>query len=97
MLAKLAIEVKKKFGFTPAIYSYNSGINRLLKSMGFQRLFNLHEEVCGTAEFASEIPIIPGTEQAVKEKVIEAHRVLMGISDDNKSRFKDLMAVLEAG
>ena len=97
MLAKLAIEVKKKFGFTPAIYSSNSGINRLLKSMGFQRLFNLHEEVCGTSELASEIPVIPGTEQDVKEKVIDAHRVLMGISDDNKSRFKDLMAVLEAG
>ena len=97
MLAKLAIEVKKKFGFTPAIYSSNSGINRLLKSMGFQRLFNLHEEVCGTSELVSEIPVIPGTEQDVKEKVIDAHRVLMGISDDNKSRFKDLMAVLEAG
>ncbi|MFT5710073.1 MAG: anti-anti-sigma factor [Halioglobus sp.] len=97
MLAKLALEVKKKFGFTPAIYSCNSGINRLLKSMGFQRLFNLHEEVCGTSEFANEIPVIAGTEQGVKEKVIDAHRVLMGISDDNKSRFKDLMAVLEAG
>ncbi len=97
MLAKLAIEVKRTFGFTPAIYSCNTGINRLLKSMGFQRLFNLHEEVCGTSEFASEIPVIPGTEQGVKEKVIEAHRVLMDISDDNKSRFKDLMAVLEAG
>jgi len=97
ILAKLAIEVKQKFGLTPAIYSCDSGINRLLKSMGFQRLFNLHEELCGISEFISEIPVIPTTEQGVKEKVIEAHRVLMDISEDNKLRFKDLMAVLEAG
>lgn len=97
LLAKLAIEVKAKFGFTPAIYSCNSGINRLLKSMGFQRLFDLHEEVCGTAESGDEIPSIDGSEEAVKAKVVEAHRVLMDLSDENKARFKDLMAVLEAG
>jgi anti-anti-sigma factor len=96
LLAKLAIEAKEKFGFTPAIYSCNTGINRLLKSMGFQRLFDLHEEMCATAEFGSEIPMVPGTEQAVREKVVEAHRVLMDLSDDNKARFKDLMAALEA-
>ena len=96
LLAKLAIEVKGRFGFIPAIYSCNSGINRLLKSMGFQRLFELHEEVCGTPEFGDEIPTVDGSEQEVKEKVVEAHRVLMDLSDENKARFKDLMAVLEA-
>ena len=97
MLAKLALEVKQKFGFTPAIYSCNTGINRLLKSMGFQRLFELHEEVCGTAEFGDEVPSVGGSEDAVREKVLEAHRVLMDLSDENTARFKDLMAVLEAG
>ena len=96
LLAKLAIEAKEKFGFTPAIYSSNTGINRLLKSMGFQRLFDLHEEVCATTEFGHEISMVEGTEQAVREKVVEAHRVLMDLSDDNKARFKDLMAALEA-
>ncbi len=96
LLAKLALEVKEKFGFTPAIYSCNSGINRLLKSMGFQRLFELHEEVCGTPECGQEIAMVQGSEQAVKEKVLEAHRVLMELSEANRDRFKDLMAVLEA-
>ncbi len=97
LLAKLALEVKQKFSFTPAIYSCNSGINRLLKSMGFQRLFILHEDVCGSSDSTDEIPSLPGNEQAVKEKVVEAHRVLMDLSDENRARFKDLMAVLEAG
>ena len=97
LLAQLALEVKRKFGFVPAIYSSNSGINRLLKSMGFQRIFDLHEELCGTSGKSNEIPIIPGSEQEVKEKVVEAHRVLMGLSEENCARFKDLMAILEAG
>ena len=95
LLAKLALQVKEKFGFQPAIYSCDPGINRLLKSMGFQRLFELHEEVCSNPEDISEIPAVEGSEQAVKEKVMEAHRVLMGLSDENRARFKDLMSALE--
>jgi len=95
LLAKLALQVKEKFGFEPAIYSCEPGINRLLKSMGFQRLFVLHEESCSNPEDISEIPVVEGSEMVVKEKVIEAHRVLMGLSDENRARFKDLMSALE--
>ena len=95
LLAKLALTVKEKFGFEPAIYSCDPGINRLLKSMGFHRLFVLHEEVCGDAQNITEIPTVGGTEQAVKEKVIEAHQILMNMSDENRARFKDLMTALE--
>jgi anti-anti-sigma factor len=97
LLAKLALTVSERFGFQPAIYSCDPGINRLLNSMGFQQLFDLREELCGSPEAVDAIPVVQGSEQAVKEKVIEAHRVLMGLSDENKDRFKDLMAALERG
>ncbi len=96
-LAKLALKVKERFGFQPAIYSCDSSINRLLKSMGFQRLFEIHEEACANPSDINEIPVVEGSEQAVKEKVIDAHRVLMGLSDENRVRFKDLMSALEQG
>lgn len=95
LLAKLALEVHERYGFRPAIYCCSASINRLLRSMGFQRLFDLHEEICGTSAGIDEIPHIEGSEQAVKDKVIEAHRVLMGLSEENRDRFRDLMAVLE--
>jgi anti-anti-sigma factor len=95
LLAKLALKVKEKFGFEPAIYSCDPGINRLLKSMGFQRLFDLHEEACSNPENISEIPAVDGSEAAVRAKVIEAHRVLMGLSEENRARFKDLISALE--
>lgn len=97
LLAKLALQVKEKFGFQPAIFSCDPGINRLLKSMGFQRLFELHEEACAGPDKVSEIPQVHGSEDAVKEKVVEAHRVLMDLSEENRSRFKDLMVALERG
>jgi anti-anti-sigma factor len=97
LLAKLALKVKEKFGFQPVIYSCDSGINRLLKSMGFQRLFEIHEEAGTNPTDINEIPIVQDSEEGVKEKVIEAHRVLMDISDENRTRFQDLMSALEQG
>jgi anti-anti-sigma factor len=95
LLAKLALKVKDRFGFKPAIYSCDPGINRLLSSMGFHRLFELHREPCSNPEHIAEIPGVKGSEDSVKQKVIEAHRVLMNLSDENRNRFKDLLTVLE--
>lgn len=95
LLAKLALNVKDKFGFLPVIYSCNSGINRLLKSMGFQRLFELREEICGVLGSVDEVPMVGGSEEKVKAQVLEAHRVLMDLSEENRARFEDLMVVLE--
>jgi len=97
LLAKLALTVKERFGFQPAIYSCDPGINRLIKSMGFQRLFELREEVCGDPEEAVAIPVVQGSETAVKDKVIEAHKALMELSSENRDRFKDLLTALERG
>ena len=95
LLAKLALKVKDVFGFEPAIYSCEPGINRLLRSMGFERLFQLHEQVCENPEDIIDIPAVKGSEDSVREKVIEAHRVLMDISDENRGRFKELVNALE--
>jgi anti-anti-sigma regulatory factor len=95
LLAKLALTVKEKFGFEPAIYSCDPGINRLLRSMAFHRLFDLHEEACSNPDDIEQIPSVEGNEDSVKSKVIEAHRVLMGISDENQARFQDLITALE--
>lgn len=95
LLAKLALEVRARYGFMPAIYSNNPGITRLIKSMGFQRLFEVHENACANPGCIRCVPLVEGSEQAVKEKVLEAHRVLMGLSEENRARFKDLMVVLE--
>ncbi len=95
ILAKLALRVQKQYGFKPVIYSSNPGINRLLQSMAFGRIFDIREEVCGAPGTVAEVPAVSEDVVAVKNKVIEAHRVLMDLSEDNRERFQDLMDVLE--
>ena len=96
LLAKLALRAREQFGFKPVIYSCNPGINRLLNSMAFGRIFEIREEVCDDDAAISEVPAVSGDQQAVKDKVIEAHRILMDLSEENRERFRDLMAVLAA-
>jgi anti-anti-sigma factor len=95
LLAKLALRVRKHCGLRPAIYSSDSGINRLLASMAFNKLFDIREEACDSTDDISEIPSVNADPASAREKVIEAHRILMDISDENKARFRDLLAVLE--
>ena len=40
--------------------------------------------------------ISPYSEDFVKEKVLEAHKILMNINDENKATFKELVNTLEA-
>lgn len=96
ILAKVALKTEKQFGFQPVIYSSDPGINRLLKSMAFQRIFEIREQPCDSPDSICEVPAAASDESDVQERVIEAHRILMDLSDDNRDRFKDLLAVLEA-
>jgi len=96
MLAKLAIRTKERYGFKPALYSCDAGINRLLQSMGFSQLFELHSELCQGLDTAAEIPQVAASEDEVKAKVIEAHRTLMAMSQSNRDAFEDLVKTLEA-
>ena len=94
-LAKLALSVNERFGFKPAIYCCDDGVNRLLNSMGLDRLFELHEKTCCATMCNQLVPMVPGSEEQVRKQVLEAHRVLMDVSSDNRERFQDLVATLE--
>lgn len=95
LLAKLALRFKHQFGLKPAIFCDNAGINRLLQSMVFGKIFDIREQSCADLENIAEIPAISGDAEVAREKVIEAHRVLMGMSEENRERFRDLVAALE--
>lgn len=96
MLAKLAIKTRERFGFKPAIFSCDPGIDRLLQTMGFGQLFEIRNERCGGLESTDDIPVVPSSEEDVKRRVIEAHRTLMGMTEQNRAAFKDLVKTLES-
>lgn len=97
LLAKLALRARKEFDLMPVIYSCSSGINRLLQSMAFGRIFDIRNASSVDDEVIREIPSVSEEPEDVRIKVIEAHRVLMDISEENRERFQDLMVALESG
>ena len=95
LLAKIAIRAEQRFNFKPIIVSTDASITRLLTSMCFERIFDIREQRIETLADYGELPIAVSSEQEVKTRVLEAHRTLMGLSEENETCFKDLVNALE--
>lgn len=94
LIAKTAVFLQTYNQRKPIILSTNQDITLLLESMGFDQVFIILacecEETC-----LDELPEIESSEQEMMEKVISAHKVLMGLSEHNQETFKNLVDVLE--
>lgn len=94
-IAKISIMSRKHCGITPTIYSPNNSITRILLSMGFDQVFDIiNQEFSCHARFEKWVGETV-QEDIARTHVMEAHRVLMGLNDNNKIMFKDLMESLE--
>ena len=70
-------------------------ITRLLESMGFDQVFNIVNKPLPCPECLADLPSQDQSEEVVRSKVLEAHRILMGINDSNREAFRDLVSALE--
>ena len=95
LLAKLAIQTKKRCQKIPTILSPDSNITRLLESMGFHKVFNICKQPIASEQDLAELPVVAGDEECIRRKVIEAHKVLMGMNEANKATFAELVIALE--
>lgn len=96
LLAKLSILSRQKVGFLPTLVSTQDDMNRLLQSMGFDQVFNIVSEVTPTASELEDLPGQELSEELVKDKVLEAHRILMDLNEHNREAFRDLVNALES-
>jgi len=95
-LAKLAITAKRTHRLMPVVLSTNPNITRILTSMGFERVFDIRQQRPQTDEQLAELPAVAGSETAVRDTVVEAHRVLMGMNENNRAQFHELVCALES-
>ena len=101
LMAKIAILARERRHIVPVVVSTNTNINRLLDSMGFSDIFqvlhNFDDAQIGPRPLAHRnLSIEQELDEArVKEKVLEAHRVLMGLNETNRETFQDLIKTLE--
>lgn len=97
VLAKLSIGVQKKTGELPALICVDPGILRILSNMGFDDVFTLVDKNQHGSTPLAVLPVSPElTEADLLERVIDAHHVLMSMSERNQNAFKDLVAALES-
>ncbi|MGD8175345.1 STAS domain-containing protein [Marinimicrobium sp. ARAG 43.8] len=95
LMAKIALQGNEERGITPVIYSNNDSINRLLYTMGFQEIFTLVTNLDAPVQPDQALPSGMQEELAVKNKVIEAHKILMGMNQENQETFRNLVKMLE--
>ena len=97
LLAKLAVQAKQRYQLIPIVVSPNPNITRLLTSMGFDKVFNICDSIMErTSVKLGELPVVCADEDRIRSKIIEAHRVLMDLNDDNREAFSALVTTLEA-
>lgn len=96
LLAKIAMRARQALNFTPIIISNDSSITRLLTSMCFERIFDIREQGLESMADFGELAVAVSSEEEVKARVLEAHKTLMGVSDENAAHFRDLVSALES-
>ena len=96
LLAKLSILSKRKFGMLPTLASTNPDVSRVLDSMGFNQVFNVVHTPAPCPECLDDLPEQDQSEAVVKERVLEAHQILMSLNQSNRDAFRDLVSALES-
>jgi len=95
LLAKLAILAKKKNHFMPSIISTNPDITRIITTMGFENVYLILKEPASSSQELIELAPKELSEEALRENVLNAHKILMELNEYNREQFKDLVATLE--
>jgi len=95
LLAKLSILSRQKVGLLPTLVTTNADITRLLQSMGFDQVFNIVDRPLPCADCLADLPSQDQSEEVVRSKVLEAHRILMSLNESNREAFHDLVSALE--
>ncbi len=63
--------------------------------MGLDDVFNLVEETLEHRDQLEELACCAATEEEVRSRVLEAHRILMDMNETNRAAFQDLVTTLE--
>lgn len=95
MLAKLAVKAKAKSHFLPSIVSTNPDVTRIVESMGFESVFLITDVPIESEEALDELDQRPFEEEEMRQTVLNAHRILMDINENNRDKFRDLVDALE--
>ncbi len=98
LLAKISVFLQKHAKDKAVILSTQPDVTRVLRSMGFEQVFMLMENAASAVgQGLSEVPEVSTSESEMMNKVIDAHRTLMAMNEQNVKTFSNLVEALEQG
>lgn len=97
LLAKMALFVRKQWHIRPLVVTDNENILRLLTSMGFEQIFDIQRSCKVDAVADCELAPQSMDEQTARQKVLQAHQVLMTLNQHNREAFRELVDSLCKG
>ncbi|MDN3523693.1 STAS domain-containing protein [Halomonas sabkhae] len=95
-LAKVAMALRDRLDQAPTIVVDNPDVRRMLDVMGFARYYTLLESPVTEPHQLHDLDAVPAGEADTRERVLEAHRILMHMSEHNREQFQPLVDMLEA-
>jgi anti-anti-sigma factor len=95
LMAKIALQGQERRSIVPVILSPNPGIDRVLSTMGFHDIFSIVNTLEAPIEPAQALASSVAEESLVREKVLEAHKILMSMNRENHQAFHNLVKMLE--
>lgn len=97
LLAKISRLSSPLMGHIPLLVSSHADITRIVESMGFRdRVYTLVSEAeLNSAAQLTEAQQEPVSEDAARQRVLEAHKILMSLNENNRQAFKELVECIE--
>lgn len=96
LMAKIALFAREHGDTVPLVFSTNPSIDRLLETMGFDDIVEvIHEHHGENGAKARRLSAAGVDESSARERVLEAHHILMELNDSNRETFRDLVRTLE--
>lgn len=97
LLAKISRMSSPLMGHVPVLVTAHPDITRIVESMGFRdRVFTMvTDQEMQSASNLQETELAPVSEDEARARVLEAHKILMSLNENNRLAFKELVECIE--
>jgi anti-anti-sigma factor len=97
LFAGIADRERQRNGARVTIVSRSPEINEVLDTMGFDEVFDIvHDDVPELPGDGQEVPTAtPPDDRTVTSTLLEAHRNLMQMNEQNRNEFEDVVKLLQ--
>ena len=97
LIAKIGICTREYFDSKTSIVSPREDITRILNSMAMEQVCVVSsDDVVTEAPGLQELPTEITSEEVLRDQVLDAHKTLMTLGDQNLDKFQDLVEALES-